>query len=237
MFCCVCVWVYVVIFLDYIIRRRFSESYSKLCLNFWGTIILFPKRLHHFASPLAICRGCNFSISLTICVIICLFVYNCFRGCQVTLIGVLICITLMKDNCFKYGYLWGENSLWFNYSSVCYYSSSYFKKKCQWDRTMMWRLVVWYSATNSIISSVHCECATSDGSLSGSLYLVYFPTDAPPKLRDSVCMCIRVCMCERKRARGERDREITGTYIITYPLVVIRKGKPRNWSRLIAVTM
>ena len=197
MFCCVCVWVYVVIFLDYIIRRRFSESYSKLCLNFWGTIILFPKRLHHFASPLAICRGCNFSISLTICVIICLFVYNCFRGCQVTLIGVLICITLMKDNCFKYGYLWGENSLWFNYSSVCYYSSSYFKKKCQWDRTMMCRLVVWYSATNALLQmevlADHCTW---------SLFQLMLHQNW-----EIVCVCVCVCVCVKERGQEERETE------------------------------
>ena len=88
-------------------------------------------------------------------------------------------------------------------------------KKCQWDRIMMCRLIVWYSATNSIISSVQCECTTSDGSLSESLYLVSFPTDAPPKLRDRdrVCMCICecvcvcVCVCVKKRGQEERETE------------------------------
>lgn len=232
-------------FLTILLEGKFLSHMVKLCLNFWGTVILFPKRLCHFASPLAISRGCNFSISLTICVIICLFGYNCFRGYEVTLIVVLVCITLMNDNCFKCGYLWGKNSLWFNYSFVCYYSSSYFKQRCQWHCVMMCRLVVWYSATNSIISSVQCECTTSNGNLSESLYLVSFPTDAPPKQRDRdrvcmcicVCMCMRVCMCDRERARGERDRERTGTCIITYHLVVLREGKPSNWSRLIAITM
>ena len=184
-------------------------------LNFWGTVILFPKRLRHFASSLAICRDCNFSISMIICVIICLFGYNYFRGYEVTLIVVLIYITLMNDNCFKYGYLWGENSLWFNYSCVCYYSSCYFKKQHQWDCTMMCRLVVWYSATNSLISSVQCECTTSNGNLGESLYLVSFPTDALPEQRDRdrvrmcicVCVCVCVCVCMKEREQEERETE------------------------------
>ena len=207
------VWAYVDIFLDYIIRRKISESYGKAMFKLLRNCHTISKEAVSFCIPTSNMQGCNFSISLIICVIICLFGYNCFRGYEVSLIVVLICITLMNDNCFKYGYLWGENSLWFNYSSVCSYSSRYFKKQHQWDCTMMCRLVVWYSATSSLISSVQCECTTSNGNLSESLYPVSFPTDAPPEQTDRdrvcvcVCMCVCVCVCVCVKDREQEERE------------------------------
>ena len=68
-----------------------------LCLMFGGTTKLFPKWLHDFTFPPAMCEGLNFSTSLSILVTVSLII-TILVGVKLYLIVVLNCISLMAND-------------------------------------------------------------------------------------------------------------------------------------------
>ena len=134
--------------------------------------------------------------------------------------------------------------MWFNYSSVCYYSSSYFKKSV--SETALWCADWLYDIQQPIalshLSNVNALLQMEVLANHCTWFLFQLMLHQNWEIETEyacayVCVYVYACVYVWKKEGKRRERQRENWYLhYYYPLVVIRKGKPRNWWRLIAVT-